>query len=86
MAYKLIITEHADELLNSLLYHLIYRLKNQQAAKHLPDEIDKIYTCLEKNHCNFRFAKMYIWQAKVIMKQSFRKWIILLFLALMSLL
>lgn len=48
MAYKLIITEHADELLNSLLYHLIYRLKNQQAAKHLPDEIDKIYTCLEK--------------------------------------
>ena len=35
MAYKLNITEHADELLDNLLYHLIYRLKNEQAAEHL---------------------------------------------------
>ena len=27
MAYKLVITEHADELLDKLVYHLIYRLK-----------------------------------------------------------
>ena len=31
MAYKLNITEHADELLDNLVYHLIYRLKNKQA-------------------------------------------------------
>ena len=35
MAYKLVITEHAHELLDKLVYHLNYRLKNEQAAKHL---------------------------------------------------
>ena len=29
MAYKLNITEHADELLDNLVYHLTYRLKNK---------------------------------------------------------
>ena len=33
--YKLNVTEHADELLDKLVYHLIYRLKNDQAAKHI---------------------------------------------------
>ena len=33
MAYKLNVTEHADELLDNLVYHLIYRLKNKQAAE-----------------------------------------------------
>lgn len=32
MAYKLNVTEHADELLDNLMYHLIYRLKNRQAG------------------------------------------------------
>lgn len=32
MAYKLIVTEHADELLNNLVYHLLEKLKNEQAA------------------------------------------------------
>lgn len=32
MAYKLIITEYADELLDNLIYHLLFNLKNQQAA------------------------------------------------------
>lgn len=27
MAYKLIVTEHADELLDNLVYHLVFRLK-----------------------------------------------------------
>ncbi len=35
MAYKLNVTEYADGLLNNLVYHLIYRLKNEQAAKYL---------------------------------------------------
>lgn len=43
MAYKLNITEHADELLDALVHHLIYYLKNKQAAKHLLDNIDVIY-------------------------------------------
>ena len=33
MAYKLVISEHADELLDNLVYYLLYRLKSDQAAK-----------------------------------------------------
>ena len=53
MAYKLNITEHAEELLDNLVYHLIYRLKNQQAARHLLDGIDSIYDRLEDNPFQF---------------------------------
>lgn len=35
MIYKLNVTEHADELLDNLVYHLIYRLMNKQAAQRL---------------------------------------------------
>lgn len=38
MAYKLIITEHANELLDKLVYYLLYCLKSEQAAGHLLDE------------------------------------------------
>ena len=55
MAYKLNVTEYADELLDNLVYHLIYRLKNEQAAKHLLDSIDVIYDRLEVNP--FQFAE-----------------------------
>ncbi len=47
MVYKLNVTEHADELLDRSVYHLIYRLKNKQAAKHLLDCINAIYDRLE---------------------------------------
>lgn len=30
MAYKLIVTEHADELLDNLVYHLVFRLKKNR--------------------------------------------------------
>ena len=53
MAYKLIITEKAEELLDNLIYHLIYRLKNTQAAAHLFDSIDRIYDRLEENPFQF---------------------------------
>ena len=53
MAYKLNVTEYADELLDNLMYHLIYRLKNEQAAKHLLDSIDLIYDRLEVNPFQF---------------------------------
>ncbi len=53
MAYKLIVTEHAMELLDELVYHLLYHLRNEQAAKHLLDEIDHIYDRLEENPYQF---------------------------------
>ena len=49
MAYKLNVAEHADELLGNLVYHLIYRLKNVQAAKHLLDGVGNVYDRLETN-------------------------------------
>ena len=55
MAYKINVTERADELLDNLMYHLIFRLKNKQAAKHLLDCIDVIYDRLEVNP--FQFAE-----------------------------
>lgn len=53
MAYKLIITEKAEELLDNLIYYLIYRLKNTQAVVHLFDSIEKIYDRLEENPFQF---------------------------------
>lgn len=53
MTYKLKITEHADELLDNLVYHLLHQLKNAQAAKHLLDEIESIYNRLEENPLQF---------------------------------
>lgn len=57
MAYKLVIMEHADELLDKLVYHLIYRLKNEQAAKHLLDGVDNIYDRLETNPEQFPVSR-----------------------------
>ena len=53
MAYRLRATEHAEELLDDLVYYLIFRLKNDQAAAHLFDEIEKIYVRLEENPYQF---------------------------------
>ncbi len=53
MAYKLIVTKHADELLDFALHYLIYQLKNEQAAVHLLDEVEKIYDRLEENPMQF---------------------------------
>lgn len=57
MAYKLIVTEHADELLDNILHYLLYQLKSEQAAKHLLDEIDSIYDRLEKNPLQFPLSR-----------------------------
>ena len=50
MVYKLNVTDHADELLDNLVYHLIYRLKNKEAAKHL---LDSVYDRLVENPYQF---------------------------------
>lgn len=53
MVYKVNVTEHAEELLDDLVYYLIYRLRNEQAAVHLFDGIEKIYVRLEENPYQF---------------------------------
>ncbi len=57
MAYKLEITEHANELLDNLAYHLIFRLQNRQAASHLLEEIHHIYDRLEDNPAQFPISR-----------------------------
>ena len=53
MAYNLVVTEKAEDLLDNHIYHLIYRLKNDQASAHLLDCIDRIYERLEENPFQF---------------------------------
>lgn len=57
MGYKLNVTEQADKLLDALVYHLVYRLNNDQAARHLLDEIAGIYERLENNPFQFHICK-----------------------------
>lgn len=57
MAYKLVVTKHADELLDNILYYLIYQLKNEQAATHLLDEINNIYDRLEEKPLQFPVSR-----------------------------
>lgn len=57
MAYKLIITNHADKLLNNIIHHLLYQLKNEQAAKHLLDGIENVYSRLEVNPQQFPYSR-----------------------------
>lgn len=57
MDYKLVISEYADELLDHLVYYLLSRLKNEQAAKHLLDGIDNIYDRLEINPFQFPLSR-----------------------------
>lgn len=57
MAYKLVVSKHADELLDNLVYHLIYKLKSEQAARHLLNGIENIYERLEENPLQFPFSR-----------------------------
>ena len=53
MGYRLIITDRAEELLDGLVNYLLYKLKNQQAAIHLLDNIERIYDRREENPFQF---------------------------------
>lgn len=57
MAYKLIITERAEKLLDDIAHYLIYVLMNKNAAAHLFDEIDTVYGRLETNPDQFPISK-----------------------------
>ena len=49
MEYRLVITEHAEELLDNLIYYLLYKLKNEQAAKHLLNGVENVYERMEQS-------------------------------------
>ncbi len=53
MGYNLIITEKADEHIDSLAGYLLGKLKNPQAAGNFLNEIDGIYDRLEDNPYQF---------------------------------
>ncbi|MCD8067458.1 MAG: type II toxin-antitoxin system RelE/ParE family toxin [Lachnospiraceae bacterium] len=53
MAYKLIVSEYADELLDSIIDYLLFHLKSDQAAAHLLDGIENIYSRMEENPYQF---------------------------------
>ena len=72
MAYKLNITERADEMLDNLVYHLTYRLKNKHVATHLLDCIDVIYDRLEVNP--FQFAEC---RDSYLAKKGYREAVVL---------
>ena len=57
MDYKLVISEHADKLLDNLVYYLLYHLKNEQAARHLLDGMEGIYDRLEINPFQFPLSR-----------------------------
>ncbi|MDD3415012.1 MAG: type II toxin-antitoxin system RelE/ParE family toxin [Lachnospiraceae bacterium] len=54
MVYKLIITDKAEELLNQLVNYILFKLKNESAAKHLLDGVEQLYDRMEENP--FQFA------------------------------
>lgn len=57
MVYRVLVTEHADELLDQHMYYLLYKLKNEQAARHLLKEIENVYGRLEENPLQFPLSR-----------------------------
>lgn len=53
MAYRLIITDRAEELLDQLVNHILFKLKNEPAAKHLLDGIAQLYDRMEDSPYQF---------------------------------
>ena len=49
MAYNLVITERAEELLDNIVNYLVHRLKSMQAAEHLLSQVEVVYDTLEDN-------------------------------------
>ena len=49
MAYNLIVTDEMDKLLENCVNYILRKFKNEQAASHLLDEVEKIYDEIEDN-------------------------------------
>ena len=57
MAYNLVVTERAEELLDNILNYLVYQFKSGQAAMHLLDEMENLYGRLEENPLQFPLSR-----------------------------
>lgn len=57
MKYNLTITEHAEELLDNILYYITKQLKNPQAACNLMNEIEGVYDNLESNPMMYAYSE-----------------------------
>lgn len=57
MTYRLIISDKAEELIDSSVGYIVNKLKNSDAAIHLLDEISLIYDRLEENPYQFGDSK-----------------------------
>jgi len=57
MAYNLVITDRADELIDSCVNYIINKLKKSPAAQRLLDGISGIYDRLEENPYQFSDSK-----------------------------
>lgn len=64
MAYRLIITDRAEELLDQLVSHILFKFKNEPAAKHLLDGIEKLYDRLEDNPYQFADCRDFFLKSK----------------------
>ena len=53
MAYKLIVSEYSDALIDKLVGYLVKKLKNPNAALHLMDGLESIYERLAENPMQF---------------------------------
>lgn len=76
MAYNLIVTDRFEELLDERLNYLLFRLKNEPAAKHLLDGIDSLYGRIEDNpyqfaDCRDPFLKSKGYKESVIMDMDY---------------
>lgn len=54
MIYNLIISEHADELIENIIRYMIRKLKNPSAALHFINSLDTVYDRLENNPYLFK--------------------------------
>ena len=57
MRYKLIITERAEQILESLVCYLLYHIKSEQAASHFLEQVEELYNRLEENPYQFPECK-----------------------------
>lgn len=53
MGYKLNITFHANQMLDEIVYYLIYQLHSREVAEKLLNQLDEIYIRLERDHISF---------------------------------
>lgn len=76
MAYNLIITKRAEELLDDLIYQLINRYKNEDTAKRLLNHIGRIHDRLIDNPYQFplirdRYLSMKGYRIAIIPKTKY---------------